>query len=74
MMKRGDDYRSRAAEALRLAIRARCITEKSTLLGMAEAWLELADRANEAIESPMRDPDGETGQAQQNNAFLNVPT
>jgi hypothetical protein len=53
-MKREDDYRTNAAASLYRALRATSIADKSRLLRMAEAWLELAERAHKVAE-PMRD-------------------
>jgi hypothetical protein len=46
IMKREDDYRAKAVASLHRAVRARSIADKGRLLAMAEAWLELADRAH----------------------------
>jgi hypothetical protein len=40
-----DDYRKNAAETVQLAQRAATISDKGRLLKLAEAWLDLADRA-----------------------------
>lgn len=44
-MTKEDDYRRNAAETIQLAQRASSSTEKGRLLKLAEAWLDLADRA-----------------------------
>jgi hypothetical protein len=41
-----DDYRRYAAETVDLASRAKSTSDKGRLLAMAEAWLDLADRAH----------------------------
>ena len=41
-----DDYRRNAAETVELAHRASSTEDKGRLLAMAEAWLNLADRAH----------------------------
>jgi hypothetical protein len=40
-----DEYRSYAAECLRLAQKARSDDERARLLSMGQAWRELADKA-----------------------------
>ena len=40
-----DDYRKNAAETVLLAQRAATTSDKGRLLKLAEAWLDLADRA-----------------------------
>jgi len=45
-MAKEDDYRSYAAETIDLASRANSTSDKGRLLAMAEAWLDLADRAH----------------------------
>jgi len=47
-MTKEDDYRNNAAEMIQLAQRASLNTDKRRLLNMAEAWLDLADRAHKA--------------------------
>ena len=44
-----DDYRRYAAETVDLASRASSTADKGRLLAMAEAWLDLADRAHRAV-------------------------
>jgi hypothetical protein len=44
-MSKEADYRNNAAEMIQLAQRASLNTDKRRLLNMAEAWLDLADRA-----------------------------
>ena len=55
IMNREDDYRTKAAASLHRALRATSIADKIRLLGMAEAWLELADRAHKVAEPRIRD-------------------
>jgi len=55
MMNREYDYRTKAAESLHRALRATSTADKRRLLGMAEAWLELADRAHKVAEPRIRD-------------------
>lgn len=43
-MRIEDEYRKHAADALKLASKHSDITDKSRLLVMVEAWLDLADR------------------------------
>jgi hypothetical protein len=50
-MGKVDQYRYYAAECLRLAQHASEPAEKETLLGMAEAWRRLANRAEANGES-----------------------
>jgi hypothetical protein len=42
------EYRRHAATTLALAQRAKSNADRVRLLGMADAWLELADRAHKA--------------------------
>jgi hypothetical protein len=44
-----DEYRRSAASMLDLAQRTECVADKNRLLVMAEAWLELANRATKQI-------------------------
>jgi len=44
-MSKADDYRRHAADTLDLAQRASSTADKTRLLIMADAWLDLADRA-----------------------------
>jgi hypothetical protein len=44
-MAEGDDYRRHAAELVRLAKNASTPADKGRLLALAEAWLDLANRA-----------------------------
>jgi hypothetical protein len=44
-----EDYRNRAAETVDLAHRASSTADKGRLLALAEAWLDLADRAHRRI-------------------------
>ena len=55
MMNREDDYRTKAAASLHRALHATSMADKIRLLGMAEAWLELADRAHKVAEPRIRD-------------------
>jgi hypothetical protein len=43
-MSKADRYRRFAASSLELAQRTSDVSDKSRLLAMAEAWLDLADR------------------------------
>jgi hypothetical protein len=45
-MSKADEYRRDAADTLDLAQRASSTTDKTRLLIMADAWLDLADRAH----------------------------
>jgi hypothetical protein len=45
-MSKEDNYRQSAADAMGLANRAASTSDKSRLLGLAERWLDLADRAH----------------------------
>jgi hypothetical protein len=45
-MAKEDDYRRYAAETIDLASRANSTSDKGRLLAMAEAWLDLGDRAH----------------------------
>jgi hypothetical protein len=55
-MNRVYDYRTMAAESLHRALRATSTADKRRLLGMAEAWLKLADRVHKVAEPAcMRD-------------------
>lgn len=44
-MTKEDEYRENAAETVGLASRASSTSDKSRLLALAEAWLDLADCA-----------------------------
>ncbi len=44
-MTKQDDYRRNAVETVQLAQRAVTTSDKGRLLKLAEAWLDLADRA-----------------------------
>jgi hypothetical protein len=46
-MSNETEYRNNAAETVQLAHRAPTIADKSRLLALAEAWLDLADRARQ---------------------------
>ena len=41
-----DDYRRNAAETVEMAHRASTTADKGRLMALAEAWLDLADRAH----------------------------
>jgi hypothetical protein len=45
-MSKEDEYRRHAANSLELAQRANSTADKARLLVMADAWLDLADRAH----------------------------
>jgi len=49
-MSKEDDYRRHAADTLDLAQRATATSDKTRLLHMAEAWLDLADRAHKVAQ------------------------
>jgi hypothetical protein len=53
-MHREDEYRSRAAQTVDLAQRASSSADKGKLLDMAQAWLDLADRAHKVAKSQLR--------------------
>jgi hypothetical protein len=48
-MTKEADYRNNAAEMVQLAQRASSNADKRRLLNMAEAWLDLADRAHKVM-------------------------
>jgi len=48
-MSKEADYRNNAAEMVQLAQRASLSADKRRLLDMADAWLDLADRAHKAM-------------------------
>jgi hypothetical protein len=48
-MTKEEDYRRYASDSLQMAQRAPTTDERGRLLQMAEAWLDLADRAAQAI-------------------------
>jgi hypothetical protein len=54
MMSKEDEYRKNAAETVGLASRAATTQDKGRLLAMAEAWLDLADRAQRAASHQSR--------------------
>jgi hypothetical protein len=54
-MTKEDDYRRNAADTIQLAHRASSSWDKGRLLKLAEAWLDLADRAHRATRN-MRAP------------------
>jgi hypothetical protein len=47
------EYRRNAAETVQLAHRAPSVADQSRLLALAEAWLDLADRASRRIRRPV---------------------
>jgi hypothetical protein len=49
-----DDYLSNAAESIRLAQTTPSSSDKTRLVRLAEAWVELADKAHEDNERPRR--------------------
>jgi len=51
------DFRGQAMECLRLAEQAKARRHKAVLLGIAQAWVQLADQASSLRAS--RDPAGE---------------
>jgi hypothetical protein len=53
-MTREDDYRRNAADTIQLAQRASSSSDKGRLLKLAEAWLDLADRAHKAARNLRR--------------------
>jgi hypothetical protein len=53
-MTKEDDYRRNAAETIQLAQRVSSDSDKGRLLRLAEAWLELADRAHKAARNLRR--------------------
>jgi hypothetical protein len=53
-MSKIDEYRSFAAACLDLAKSTADHTDKTRLLLMAEAWLDLADRTAALIKNPLR--------------------
>jgi hypothetical protein len=53
-MTKEEDYRKNAAESVELAHRAGSSADKGRLLAMAEAWLDLADRARRLARQHVR--------------------
>ena len=51
-MSKQDEYRQFAADALDMAGKAAAIDSKTRLLNMADAWLNLADRADREPKRP----------------------
>lgn len=47
-MSNEGEYRRNAAETVQLAHRAPTVADQGRLLALAEAWLDLADRARQA--------------------------
>jgi hypothetical protein len=56
-MTKEDDYRRNAAETVQLAQRAGTSSDKGRLLKLAEAWLDLADRARRVTRQLRRPKD-----------------
>jgi hypothetical protein len=54
-MNKEDEYRRNAADTMQLARRASSSEDKGRLLKLAEAWLDLAERAHSAAK-PLRRP------------------
>jgi len=48
-MSKCDDYKRFAASSLELAHKTENPTDKARMLGMAEAWLDLADRLSRLL-------------------------
>jgi hypothetical protein len=57
-MSKEQEYREHASEMLSLAQRTQNSDDKARLLKVAEAWLDLADRARAAAASPPAPTDG----------------
>jgi hypothetical protein len=55
-MTKENDYLENAAETMQLAQRVSSTADKSRLLQLAEAWMDLADRAR-AVTRRLRKPD-----------------
>jgi hypothetical protein len=53
-MTKEDDYLDIAADAVRLAQHADASFDKTRLLGLAEAWVDLAEKTHEATRRPRR--------------------
>ena len=51
---REDDYREKAAEALRLAQHSSSSSDRTHLVRLAGGWVELADKAHEDNQRPRR--------------------
>jgi hypothetical protein len=51
-----ENYRKKAAETVDLAVRAASSEDKSRLLALAEAWLNLADRAKRSARRKLPKP------------------
>jgi hypothetical protein len=51
-MSREEEYRRKAADTIGLANHATTTTDKGRLLGLAERWLDLADRARRLSDRP----------------------
>ena len=54
LMAKADEYRRNAAETVELAHRSTTNKDKARLLALAEAWLDLADRADEIARQQTR--------------------
>jgi hypothetical protein len=55
-MTKEEHYRRNAAETIQMAQRASSISDKGRLLRLAEAWLNLADRAHITSRNLWRHP------------------
>ena len=53
-----DAYRRYAAECVRIAQQTKNLSDKALLLGMAEAWLRLAEFAKEVARKEGSDTEG----------------
>jgi hypothetical protein len=53
-MTKEDDYLDNAADAVRLAQHAYSSSDKTRLIELAEAWVDLAEKAHEAARRPRR--------------------
>ena len=53
-MTKEDEYRQNAADTMQLAQRASSSSDKGRLLRLAEAWLDLAERAHNAARNLRR--------------------
>ena len=53
-MTKEADYLDNAADAVRLAQHAYSSSDKTRLLGLAEAWVDLAEKTHEAARRPQR--------------------
>ena len=55
-MSNETEYRRNAGETVQLAHRAPSVADQSRLLALAEAWLDLADRARQVASRRIRRP------------------